>query len=85
MDWQLSVVAPAITPAFWGLIRTPEEKRDMAAIKASQQKNCCGYADHGHGIGKAQFLAGHALCHCDIPGVDAPTAIASGARPAVYA
>ncbi len=38
MDWQLSVVAPAITPAFWGLIRTPPEKRDAAAIKASQDK-----------------------------------------------
>lgn len=23
MDWQLSVVAPNITPVFWGLIRTP--------------------------------------------------------------
>ena len=38
MDWQLSVLGPAITPAFWGLIRTPPEKRDMAAIKASQEK-----------------------------------------------
>ena len=38
MDWQLSVVGPAITPAFWGLIRTPAEKRDMAAIKTSQEK-----------------------------------------------
>ena len=38
MDWQLSVLGPAITPAFWGLIRTPPEKRDMAAIKTSQEK-----------------------------------------------
>ncbi len=38
MDWQLSVVGPAITAAFWGLIRTPAEKRDMAAIKTSQEK-----------------------------------------------
>ena len=28
MDWQLSVMGPAITPVFWGLIRTPPEKRD---------------------------------------------------------
>src|SRR5581483_2859105 len=39
MDWQLSVFGPAITPAFWGLIRTPPEKRDAAAIAASQQKS----------------------------------------------
>src|SRR5471032_2857023 len=38
MDWQLSVVAPAIHAAFWGLIRTPPEKRDLAAIKTSQDK-----------------------------------------------
>ncbi len=23
MDWQLSVMGPAITPVFWGMIRTP--------------------------------------------------------------
>src|SRR6266568_9421482 len=38
MDWQLSVVAPAIFGTFWGLIRTPPEKRDRAAIAASQAK-----------------------------------------------
>jgi len=44
MDWQLSVVGPAITPAFWGLIRTPAEKRDAAAIKASQDKTAAANA-----------------------------------------
>src|SRR5947209_6398428 len=38
MDWQLSVVGPAISGAFWGLIRTPPEQRDQAAIAASQAK-----------------------------------------------
>ena len=32
MDWQLSVIGPAITPVFWGLIRTPLDKRDPAAM-----------------------------------------------------
>ena len=27
MDWMLTVCAPAIHPLFWGLIRTPPEKR----------------------------------------------------------
>src|SRR5262249_30660124 len=35
MDWQLSVLGPAITPVFWGLVRTPPEKRDPAAIAAA--------------------------------------------------
>src|SRR5579885_1056255 len=38
MDWQLTVVAPALHGAFWGLIRTPAEKRDHAAINASKQR-----------------------------------------------
>jgi glutathione S-transferase len=38
MDWQLCVVGPAISGAFWGLIRTPPEKRDHSAIAASQGK-----------------------------------------------
>ena len=38
MDWQLSVLGPAITPCFWGLIRTPPEKRNHAAIEESKKK-----------------------------------------------
>src|ERR1051325_3661298 len=38
MDWQLSVIGPAITPVFWGLIRTPPEKRDANAIAAGKEK-----------------------------------------------
>src|ERR687888_713936 len=38
MDWQLTVMGPAITPVFWGLIRTPPEKRDHAAIDAGKTK-----------------------------------------------
>ncbi|MGZ5845559.1 MAG: glutathione S-transferase family protein, partial [Xanthobacteraceae bacterium] len=39
MDWQISVAAPALTPVFWGLIRTPPEKRDAAAIEAGKVKS----------------------------------------------
>src|SRR5579862_7630957 len=31
MDWQLSVFGPAITPVFWGLIRTPPAERNDKA------------------------------------------------------
>src|ERR1044072_9470990 len=33
MDWQLTVAHPPLTPVFWGMIRTPPEKRDHAAIE----------------------------------------------------
>ena len=67
MDWQLSVVAPAITPAFWGLIRTPPEKRDMAAIKASQEKTTAAMQIMDSQLGKTKFLAGDAFSYGDIP------------------
>src|ERR1700728_887903 len=38
MDWQLSVAGPAIFECFWGLIRTPPEKRNHAAIEESEKK-----------------------------------------------
>jgi len=34
MDWQLTTAGPAIFPLFWGMIRTPPEKRDQSAIDA---------------------------------------------------
>jgi glutathione S-transferase len=33
MDWQLSTISECMRVMFWGLIRTPADKRDMAAIK----------------------------------------------------
>lgn len=38
MDWQTAEWQPAMLQAFLGLIRTPEEKRDQAAIAASAAK-----------------------------------------------
>ncbi len=67
MDWQLSVAGPAITPAFWGLIRTPPEKRDMAAIKASQEKTTAAMKIIDAQLAKTKFLAGDAFSYGDIP------------------
>ena len=67
MDWQLSVVGPAITPAFWGLIRTPPEKRDMAAIKASQEKTTDAMKMLDAQLGKTEYVAGPAFSYGDIP------------------
>ena len=37
MDWQLSTISEPMRIAFWGLVRTPPEKRDMAAIKKAAE------------------------------------------------
>jgi glutathione S-transferase len=67
MDWQLSVVGPAITPVFWGLIRTPAEKRDMAAIKAGMEKTTAAMQMLEARLAKAQYVAGDAFSYGDIP------------------
>ena len=67
MDWQLSVVGPAILNAFWGLIRTPPEKRDEAAIRTSQEKTTDAMKMLDTQLGKTQFVAGDAFSYGDIP------------------
>jgi glutathione S-transferase len=67
MDWQLSVVGPAITPLFWGLIRTPPEKRDMNAIKAGRDKTVDAMAMLDAQLGKTEYVAGSAFSYGDIP------------------
>ena len=38
MDWQQTTPMPGMSPLFLGLIRTPPEKRDMAAIQARRRQ-----------------------------------------------
>src|SRR5215218_8537026 len=67
MDWQLSVVGPAITGAFWGLIRTPPEKRDHAAIAASKASTTEAMKILDGQLGKTAFVAGDSFSMGDIP------------------
>ena len=67
MDWQLSVLGPAITPVFWGMVRTPPEKRDQAAIDAGKKKTAEAVKMLDDQLGKSTFLAGEAFSYGDIP------------------
>jgi glutathione S-transferase len=67
MDWQLTVLGPAIGPAFWGLIRTPAEKRDLAAIAASQSKTIDAMKILDAQLAKTAFVAGENFSMGDIP------------------
>ena len=67
MDWQISVAAPALTPVFWGLIRTPPEKRDPAAIEAGKVKTMAAMKILDAQLGKTAFVAGDTLSMGDIP------------------
>jgi glutathione S-transferase len=67
MDWQLSVVGPAIFHAFWGLIRTPAEKRDMAAISESQRKTTEAMKILDAQLARTAYVAGERFSMGDIP------------------
>jgi glutathione S-transferase len=67
MDWQLSVAGPAISPVFWGLIRTPPEKRDPAAIAAGKTKTTDAMKILDARLGKTAYVASDAFSMGDIP------------------
>jgi glutathione S-transferase len=67
MDWQLSVCGPAIHGLFWGLVRTPPEKRDHAQIDASRDKTTAAMMILDAQLGHTRFVAGEAFSMGDIP------------------
>ena len=67
MDWQLSVMAPSITPVFWGLIRTPPEQRDAKAIAVGKEKTVAAAKIMDAQLGKTKFMAGDEFSYGDIP------------------
>lgn len=67
MDWQLSVVSPAIVGAFWGLIRTAPENRNHAEISASQGKTTAAMTILDANLSRHAFVAGDAFSYGDIP------------------
>jgi glutathione S-transferase len=67
MDWQLSVANPAITPVFWGLIRTPPEKRDLHAIDAAKAAATAAMKMMDNQLARTRFIAGDQFSYGDIP------------------
>jgi glutathione S-transferase len=67
MDWQLSVLGPAIHATFWGLVRTPPEQRDLAAIESSKAKTTAAIKMLDAQLGRTAYVAGDAFSMGDIP------------------
>ena len=67
MDWQLSVLDPAMRPVFWQLIRTPADKRDMAAAEASRKASIAALTMLDARLADRDFVAGKTLTTGDIP------------------
>jgi glutathione S-transferase len=67
MDWQLSTCAPTIHPLFWGLVRTPPEKQDHAAIDTAREKTAALMKIVDAQLAKTQYLACDSFSMGDIP------------------
>ncbi len=67
MDWQLSVYGPAITPVFWGLIRTTREQRDHKAIETAKAKTTAAVKILDAHFARNAYAAGDAFSMGDIP------------------
>ena len=67
LDWQLSTLSPAERGLFWGMVRTPAEKRDMKAVHAAvtASAKCWAILDARLADGRP-YLEGQALTLADI-------------------
>src|SRR3989304_3623084 len=58
MDWASTTLQPVMHPVFWGLVRTPPEKRDMAAIEEANKALGGTFRALGEGLGGRKDGAG---------------------------
>jgi glutathione S-transferase len=68
MDWQLSTLGPAERPLFWGMVRTPAERRDMGAVMAAMKAAgaCWSILDGWIARHGGPYLDGPAMTIADI-------------------
>jgi glutathione S-transferase len=67
MDWQVTTVLPPIGVIFWGLVRTPPEKRDMAAIREAAATAGEAWRIFDTNLADQAYAVGDTLTMGDIP------------------
>jgi glutathione S-transferase len=67
MDWCATTVAAPLTQLFWGWIRTPPEKRDLAALDAALKQASDVFAIADAQLSKTPYIAGAGFSMGDIP------------------
>jgi glutathione S-transferase len=66
LDWQLGTMTPAMSPVFWGLIRTPPAERDVAAIDKARLQSATYWTLLDHELSARPYVAGATLTLADI-------------------
>jgi glutathione S-transferase len=67
MDWQQTTLGADMRTVFWGLVRTPPEKRDRGAIEAAVESLKEVWSRLDLHLQGRQFVAGDSLTMGDIP------------------
>jgi glutathione S-transferase len=67
MDWQLSTIHTGMREIYWGLIRTPPEKRDMASIAKTAADTGKLWARLDERLAGKPYVAGQHFTMGDIP------------------
>lgn len=58
MDWQLATMGPPMTVLFWTFVRTPEERRDLAAAARARDESVGHWAILDRRLEGRDYLAG---------------------------
>jgi glutathione S-transferase len=67
MDWQLTTIQDGMRTIFWGLVRTPPEQRDRAAIERAAASLGKLWARLDRHLADRAFVGGGVLTMGDIP------------------
>lgn len=67
MDWMLTTLMPDLTIVFWQTIRTPPERRDMAAVHEAATRLAPIWAILDGHLSERPFVAGAEFTMGDIP------------------
>lgn len=66
LDWTLSTLQPVDRPVFWALVRTPVEKRDMAAIQKDADAEAAQWRVAEAQLANRRFIEGDDFTIADI-------------------
>jgi glutathione S-transferase len=66
LDWTLSTMQPVDRPVFWALVRTPVEKRDMAAIQKDVDAEAVQWRIVDAQVATRRFIEGDDFTLADI-------------------
>jgi glutathione S-transferase len=66
LDWTLSTVQPVDRPVFWGLVRTPPEQRDMAALQKAADAEAEVWRVAEHHLSTRRYIEGDNFSIADI-------------------